>query len=71
MLQLPNHADHGTCEVQFRAEAFNLFNHWNYMLTNITTDSNSVNFGAIVPHTTGTTGSVNPRSIQIGFKAIW
>jgi hypothetical protein len=56
---------------QFRAEAFNVFNHWNYMLGNITTDSNSVNFGAIVPHTLSTQASTNPRSIQLGFKAIW
>ena len=56
---------------QFRAEAFNVFNHWNYMLANITNDPNSVNFGAIIPSTLGTTASVNPRSIQLGFKAIW
>jgi hypothetical protein len=58
---------------QFRAEAFNVLNHWNYMLTNINNsagDSNGL-FGTIVPHTTGTTGSVNPRSVQLGFKAIW
>ncbi len=56
---------------QFRAEAFNVLNHWNYMLTNINNSATDPNFGAIVPHTTGTTGSVNPRSIQLGFKAIW
>jgi len=56
---------------QFRAEAFNVLNHWNYMLTNIDNGATSATFGAITPHTTGTTGSVNPRSIQLGFKAIW
>jgi hypothetical protein len=56
---------------QFRAEAFNVLNHWNYMLTNIDTGATSVTFGAITPHTTGTTGSVNPRSIQLGFKVLW
>jgi hypothetical protein len=58
--------------LQFRAEAFNLFNHWNYMLANInSTSATSVNFGSIIPNTLSTQASVNPRSIQLGFKVLW
>ena len=56
---------------QFRAEAFNVFNHYNYMLGNVDTGATSVTFGAITPHTLSTQASTNPRSIQLGFKAIW
>jgi hypothetical protein len=58
--------------VQFRAEAFNALNHWNYMLANInSTTATSVNFGSIIPNTLSTQASVNPRSIQFGFKVLW
>ena len=58
--------------LQFRAEAFNLFNHWNYMLANLnSTSPTSVNFGSIIPSTLSTQASVNPRSIQLGFKVLW
>jgi hypothetical protein len=57
---------------QFRAEGFNVLNHYNYMLGNINSgDPANVNFGAIVPHTLSTQASTNPRSVQLGFKAIW
>jgi len=57
---------------QFRAEAFNVLNHYNYMLANINSgDPANVNFGAIIPHTLSTQASTNPRSVQLGFKAIW
>ncbi len=56
---------------QFRAEAFNAFNHWNYMLANVNNSATDPNFGSIIPHTQSTQASVNPRSIQLGFKVIW
>jgi hypothetical protein len=56
---------------QFRAEAFNAFNHFNYMLANVSTSATDVNFGAIIPHTLSTQQTTNPRSIQLGFKVIW
>lgn len=56
---------------QFRAEAFNVFNHWNYMLANVNLTATDPNFGSIIPHTQSTQASVNPRSIQLGFKVIW
>jgi hypothetical protein len=56
---------------QFRAEAFNAFNHWNYMLANVNNTATDPNFGSIIPHTQSTQASVNPRSIQLGFKVIW
>ena len=48
-----------------------MLNHWDYMLANVQTDPNNVNFGAIIPGTLSTQASVNPRSIQLGLKAIW
>lgn len=56
---------------QFRAEAFNVMNHWNYMLANVNTSATDPNFGAIIPRTLSTQASVNPRSIQLGFKVLW
>ena len=56
---------------EFRVEAFNAFNHWNYMLANINTSATDPNFGTITPHTLNTTSTVNPRSIQLGFKVLW
>lgn len=56
---------------QFRAEAFNVFNHWNYMLANVNTSATDPNFGSIIPHLLSTQASVNPRSIQLGFKVLW
>lgn len=56
---------------QFRAEAFNALNHWNYMLANVDNTATDPNFGSIIPHTQSTTNTVNPRSIQLGFKVIW
>jgi len=52
---------------QFRAER-SCVEITDYMADEYHHRFNSVNFGAIVPHTTGTTGGVNPRSIQIGFR---
>ncbi len=56
---------------QFRAEAFNALNHWNYMLANVNNTATDPNFGSIIPHTQSTQASVNPRSIQLAFKVIW
>jgi hypothetical protein len=56
---------------QFRAEAFNALNHCNYMLANVNNTATDPNFGSIIPHTQSTQASVNPRSIQLGFKVIW
>lgn len=56
---------------QFRAEAFNVLNHWNYMLANVNNSATDPNFGSIIPRTQSTQASVNPRSIQISFKVIW
>jgi hypothetical protein len=56
---------------QFRLEAFNAFNHWNYMLANVNNSATDPNFGSIIPHTQSTQNTVNPRSIQLGFKVVW
>ncbi|HWC99331.1 MAG TPA: carboxypeptidase regulatory-like domain-containing protein [Candidatus Sulfopaludibacter sp.] len=56
---------------QFRAEAFNALNHWNYMLANVNNTATDPNFGSIIPHTQSTQNTVNPRSIQLGFKVTW
>jgi hypothetical protein len=56
---------------QFRVEAFNVLNHWNYMLANVNNTATDPNFGSIIPHTQSTQASVNPRSVQLAFKVIW
>jgi hypothetical protein len=56
---------------EFRAQAFNVFNHWNYMLANVNLTATDPNFGAIIPHTQSTQATVNPRSIQLGFRVTW
>ncbi|WP_321472100.1 TonB-dependent receptor domain-containing protein [uncultured Paludibaculum sp.] len=56
--------------VQFRAEAFNLFNHNYFGRTTFTTDPNDANFGTMFP-STATNQNSFPRQIQLGIKAFW
>lgn len=56
--------------IQFRAEAFNLFNHNYYGRDNFTNDPNNANFGSVFPSLVSTQNS-NPRQIQLGIKAYW
>ncbi len=56
---------------QFRLEAFNALNHYNYMLANINNSATDSNFGTIIPNTQSTQNTTNPRQIQLGFKVIW
>ena len=56
---------------QFRVEAFNAFNHVNYMLANINNNATDPNFGSIIPSNLGTTAIGQPRQIQLGFKVLW
>jgi hypothetical protein len=41
------------------------------MLANVNTSATDPNFGSIIPHLLSTQASVNPRSIQLGFKVLW
>lgn len=56
--------------IQFRAEAFNLFNHNYYGRDNFNTDPNNPNFGTVFPALVSTQNS-NPRQVQLGIKAYW
>ncbi len=56
--------------VQFRAEAFNLFNHNYFGRESFTTDPNNANFGTIFP-SVATNQNIFPRQIQLGIKAFW
>ncbi len=57
--------------VQFRAEAFNLLNHYVTLRGRYNTDPNSSNFGSIYPGSMWTGDTGFPRQIQLGFKIFW
>ena len=54
--------------IQFRAEAFNLFNHNYYGRDNFNTDPNNPNFGTVFPALVSNQNSF-PRQVQLGIKA--
>jgi hypothetical protein len=56
--------------IQFRAEAFNLFNHNYFGRDNFTNDPNKPNFGSLFPATVSNQNSF-PRQVQLGIKAYW
>ena len=56
--------------IQFRAEAFNLFNHNYFGRDNFNTDPNNPNFGTVFPALVSNQNSF-PRQIQLGIKAYW
>lgn len=58
-------------KVQFRAEAFNVMNHYFAPFERFNTDPFSANFGTITPSTIGTSNTMMPRQIQLGFKILW
>ena len=55
---------------QFGFEAFNVLNHNYFGRSNLTTDPNSTNFGAVIPSTVNTQ-NILPRQIQVRFKFFW
>lgn len=57
--------------LQFRAEAFNAFNHYYINSAGFVSDPNSPLFGSIDKSTVGSTSTNNPRNIQLGVKFIW
>ncbi len=56
---------------QFRAEAFNLLNHYVTLRAKYNTDPNSSNFGSIYPGDLWTGDTGFPRQVQLGFKVYW
>ncbi|MFN0106274.1 MAG: carboxypeptidase regulatory-like domain-containing protein [Bryobacteraceae bacterium] len=56
--------------IQFRAEAFNLFNHNYFGRDNFTNDPNNANFGSLFPAVVSNQNSF-PRQVQLGIKAYW
>ncbi|MDQ6676513.1 MAG: carboxypeptidase regulatory-like domain-containing protein [Acidobacteriota bacterium] len=57
--------------IQFRAEAFNVFNKFWIPLQNFDNDPNSANFGTIIRGTVGQGNANFPRQIQLAFKMIY
>ena len=51
-------------DLQFRAEAFNVFNHTNFQLPIFANQITSPNFGQAI-------GTFNPRNLQFGLKLSW
>jgi hypothetical protein len=71
-----NYAVHRISEsfnVQFRAEFFNVLNHPNFLLPNFNEGNNQVlsAVGAPTPAKIDSTGTYDPRQIQLGLKVIW
>ena len=56
--------------IQFRAEAFNLFNHNYYGRDAFNTDPNNPNFGTVFPAIVSNQNTF-PRQVQLGIKAYW
>ncbi len=57
--------------VQFRAEAFNVFNSFRFPNQGWVTDPNSSQFGQIIKANVGSEGSEYPRQIQLAVKFIF
>ena len=57
--------------VQFRAEAFNVFNKFMFHQQNFNNNPEDAKFGSIDPASVGIGSSNFPRQIQIAVKAIW
>lgn len=58
-------------KVQFRAEAFNVFNHYAFPRARFNNDPNNANFGTVFPGQVSTVDSGFPRQIQIGIKVFY
>ncbi len=56
--------------VQFRAEAFNLFNHNYFGRDTFNTNPDNPNFGTLLPATVSNQNSF-PRQVQLGVKVFW
>jgi hypothetical protein len=56
---------------QFRAEAFNLLNHFTDIYDTYNTNPTDVNFGTYIPANSWIGNTVYPRQIQLGFKVNW
>jgi hypothetical protein len=57
--------------VQFRAEAFNATNSYEYGSRQFTTDLNNPNFGSTFPYQAGNTETRYPRHIQLAVKVLF
>lgn len=57
--------------VQFRAEAFNLLNHYYVDRQGFVNDLNNALFGSLDKSSVGTLNTNAPRNVQLGVKVIW
>lgn len=57
--------------LQFRAEAQNVFNHFNFPKVNPNTNPNDPLFGTINKNTISDTNAGLPRQLQLGLKLVW
>jgi hypothetical protein len=57
--------------IQFRAEAFNLTNHYYVDRQGFVNDLNNALFGSLDKSTVGTLNTNAPRQVQLGVKFIW
>jgi hypothetical protein len=56
---------------QFRAEAFNVLNHFTDIYDTYNRNPLDVNFGTYIPSAAWIGNTVYPRQIQFGFKVYW
>ena len=57
--------------VQFRAEAFNIFNSFLFYGAQFNNNPESTSFGSMAPATTNTQSTNQPRYVQLALKFIW
>jgi len=57
--------------IQFRAEAFNVFNTYNFYGAQFNNNPDSADFGSLLKATVGTGSTSWPRMVQLAVKFIW
>jgi hypothetical protein len=58
-------------KIQFRIEAFNIMNSYQYNVRQFTNNIDDANFGSTFPSQAGNTETTYPRQIQLAVKFIF